>query len=124
MNMAASTSLDALRRTLLGNRPCSGVSEGARLGSAWPDVHVGPSTLLVAALPGTCDNHEWYGWTNDSTLTIELATWGCIQLRNPGVMLVQGSYALLGVPLSRLPRGRLLVNVVDSGVPPVSVLVP
>ena len=82
-----------------------------------------PGTLLIATLPGGCDDREWYGWTNGSTFTIELATWGCIRLPNRHDMLPTGSYALLGVPLSRLPHGRLLVDV-DSAEPPVPVTVP
>ena len=122
-DVAASTSLDALRRTVLGSRPCPYPPSTARR-ACWEDVHVAPGTLLVAALPGSCDNREWYGWTNGSILTIDLATWGCSPLGNRGDMLSEATYALLGVPLSRLPHGRLLVDVVDSVVPPVAVTVP
>src|SRR5215471_5036660 len=67
--VAASTSLDALRRTVLGGDSCP---------LCWEDVHAAPGTLLVAAVPFGCgSSHEWYGWTNGSTLTIDLVTWGC-----------------------------------------------
>jgi hypothetical protein len=71
-----------------------------------------------------CGSREWYRWTNGSTLTIDLATWGCVPLGNRHDAGAEATYALLGVPLSRLPNGRLLVEVVDSGVLPVPVTVP
>jgi hypothetical protein len=122
-DVAASTSLDALRLTVLGSQSCPYTPPTAQQG-CWEDVHVAPGTLLVAALPDGCDNREWYGWTNGSTLTIDLATWGCVRLANRGEALQQATYALLGVPLSRLPHGRLLVDVVGSVGPPVPVTVP
>jgi len=43
--------------------------------------------------------------------------------RKPRRCRAEATYALLGVPLSRLPHVHLLVDVVDSVVPPVPVLV-
>jgi len=123
VSVAASTSFDALRQTLLGDRPCPvPVTQWSQ--ACWGDVQVPAGTLLVATVPTGCGNREWYGWTNGSTLTIDLVTWGCIHLGGPADARPQPNYALLGVPLSRLPHGRLLVDVADSGVPPVPVTVP
>jgi hypothetical protein len=47
----------------------------------------------------------------------------CIPLGNRDDAGPEATYALLGVPLSRLPHVHLLVDVVDSVVPPVPVLV-
>jgi hypothetical protein len=92
-SFAASTSLDALRQTVLHHEPCPVRPAYARVG-CWAAVRVPPGTLLVAAVPPQCGNREWYGWTNGSTLTIDLVTWGCL-LGPPG-MPAEASYALLG----------------------------
>jgi hypothetical protein len=123
-DVAASTSLDVLRQTVLGNRPCPYPPSAAQV-RCWADVHVASGLLLIAAVPTGCGNRrEWYGWTSGSALMIDLATWGCIPLGYRDDARPEATYALLGVPLSRLPHGRLLVYVVDSVVPPVAVTVP
>ena len=114
--VVAATSLEALSQTMLGDRLCLEQE-------CWRDVHVPPATLLVATIPTRCGSREWYGWTNGSMLTIDLVTWGCVGLRPGDEARAAATYALLGIPLNRLPRGRLLVSVVDSGAPPVQVTV-
>lgn len=83
-----------------------------------------PGVLLVAVVPRGCGSREWFAWTNGSTLTIELATWGCVPLGNRDDAGPEATYALLGVPLSSLTHGRLLVDVMDSIAPSVAVTVP
>jgi len=123
MSAAASTSFDDLRQTVLGGQPCHLPDPHA----CWAQARVPAGMLLVAALPGDCNNREWYGWVSGSTLGIDVVTWRCVRLGGIDTgagMMAQGSYFLLGVPLSRLPHGRLLVKLVYSGGPPIPVTLP
>jgi len=124
--VAASTSLDSLRQTILGQRPCPGPPDLPQR-ACWGYVHVPSATLFVAVVADDgCGNREWDGWTRGSALTIQLVTWGCLPVRRAGVAAIghAASYTLLGVPLSHVPHGRVRVSVADSGVPPVLVSVP
>jgi hypothetical protein len=120
--LAASTSLDTLRQAVQADRTCPGPPASAPR-ACWRAVRGSSGMLLLAAIPGGCGNREWHGWMTGTALTIQLVTWGCILLRASDAR-PEATYALLGVPLDRLPRGPLQVRLADTGAAPVQVNVP
>jgi hypothetical protein len=120
--LAASTSLDTLRQAVRADRTCPGPPASAPR-ACWRAVRGSSGMLLLAAVPEGCGNREWHGWMTGTALTIQLVTWGCLLLRAPETG-PEASYALLGVPLDRLPHGRLQVRLADTGASPVQVNVP
>jgi hypothetical protein len=81
-------------------------------GVCWPGLRVPPEQLLIGTWAlDSAFGHDWRAGLDRHTLTVRIDSWDTVCEHGADCAPAPFRYVLFGVPLARLPSGRLTVVV-------------